>query len=354
MAERRLGEVFERRAGTVDPDVPAALREVHSRARRRTTRRRTVAALACVGVVLVAGVTATLMAPGSLRGDDPVVPPPPHEDSAPVTVVRRVSAADLGLRKLLSAAVGADGRVYVTDSSQQVAELTPDLEVVRTWGSSGAGDGQFRLVQGAIAVGPDGSVYVSDTGNFRVQVFTADGRYVRSLGEFGNGPGQLTWPFDLAVDADGFVYVADDKEETLAKLTPSGKQVWRIGGIGETDPRLQGHQHLAMIDAEGRAVVTNDDAGVVVLIAPDGSVAEAPFGESFSSGDLCDTTEHAGLFYLTTCTTPSPLAVYDADGALVGTVAEAGLAQSPRWGLDSTGYAVTADGGLVELEARTD
>ena len=352
MAEPRLEEVLERRAGTVDPDVPAALRDVRSRARRRTTRRRTAVALACVGAVAAAGVTVKLMTPGSPRGADPVVPPP-HEDSAPVTVVRRVSAGDLGLRKLLSAAVGADGRVYVTDSSQQVAELTPDLEVVRTWGSSGAGEGQFRLVQGSIAVGPDGSVYVSDTGNFRVQVFTAGGRYVRSLGEFGNGPGQLTWPFDLAVDADGFVYVADDKEETLAKLTPSGKQVWRIGGIGETDPRLQGHQHLAMVDAEGRAVVTNDDAGVVVLISPDGSVAEAPFGDQFSSGDLCDTTVQAGLFYLTTCATPSPLDVYDADGALVGTVADAGLAQSPRWGPDGTGYAVTADGGLVELEART-
>ena len=85
-------------------------------------------------------------------------------------------------------------------------------------------------MQGSLTVGPDGSVYVADTGNFRVQVFTPAGGFVRSIGEFGNGPGQFTWPFDLAVDADGNVYVADDKEQTLAKLSPSGRQLWRRGG----------------------------------------------------------------------------------------------------------------------------
>ncbi len=107
-------------------------------------------------------------------------------------------------------------------------------------------------------------------------MFSADGRFLRSVGEFGNGPGQFTWPFDLAVDADGFLYVSDDKEKTLAKLTPAGRQVWRLGGIGETDPRLEGHHHLAMVDDQGRVVVTNDDAGEVMLIGSDGSVVAHP------------------------------------------------------------------------------
>ena len=261
--ESRLDQALERGGQTVQPDVSAALREVRARDRRRTTRRRVVTAAAVAGVVLAAGVVAKVGAPGSDGTESPVSPPREIETwgAVSLTLVREATAESLGLRKLLSAAVAPDGRVYVTDTSQRVAELSPDLDVVRTWGGTGPGPGRFRLVQGSIAIGPGGRVYVSDTGNFRVQEFTADGQFVRSIGEFGNGPGQFTWPFDLVVDADGNLYVADDKEQTLARLSPSGRQLWRRGGLDETDPRLQGHQHLSMVDSQGRPLTTNDDQG---------------------------------------------------------------------------------------------
>ena len=49
-------------------------------------------------------------------------------------------------------------------------------------GGPGSGAGRFRLPS-ALAVGPDGDVYVSDVGNERVQRFTRDGDYVRSYGD---------------------------------------------------------------------------------------------------------------------------------------------------------------------------
>jgi DNA-binding beta-propeller fold protein YncE len=251
-------------------------------------------------------------------------------------------------------AVGPDGRVYVTDTSQRVAELGPDLEVIRTWGGSGQAPGRFRFVQGSLTVGPGGSVYVADTGNFRVQVFTPEGRFLRSIGEFGNGPGQFTWPFDLAVDADGNIYVADDKEQTLAKLTPSGDQIWRRGGLGETEPLLQGHQHLSMLDPEGRLLTTNDDRGRVMLLDPDGSVAQALTVTALGPGGVCDATLDAdGHYFLASCTATADGMVYATDGTLVGGWTGLGLVQSPRWTADGRGYAVTDDGGIVEVRVQT-
>src|SRR3954464_11608336 len=53
------------------------------------------------------------------------------------------------------------------------------------------GEGVLRFPQ-AVAVGPDGSVYVGDQGSHVVQVFNAAGQFVRDVGIAGTGPGQLT------------------------------------------------------------------------------------------------------------------------------------------------------------------
>ena len=351
--ESRLGGAFERSAETVHPDVPDALREVRGRARRRTVRRRAAVVAAVVGVATAAGLVSLVGAPGPDRTEDPVRPSQ-DDPTVSVEVVREVTAPDLGLRKLLSVAVGPDGRVYTTDTSQRVAELTPDLELVRTWGSSGGGPGQFRLVQGSIAVGPNGSVHVSDSGNFRVQEFTADGEFVRAVGEFGNGPGQFTWPFDVVVDADGFLYVADDKEQTLTKLSPSGRQVWRRGGLRETDPRLQGHFHVAGFDPQGHLVVTIDDQALVLLLDTGGEVAgTAPI--KATPPELCDASvDPDGRYYHTACLAPWRLGVVEPDGTASFTLEDAGLVQSPRWSAEGRGYAVTEDGSLVELRTEVD
>jgi DNA-binding beta-propeller fold protein YncE len=54
-----------------------------------------------------------------------------------------------------------------------------------------------------------GHVFVTDTGNKRVVVFDANGNYITQFGSAGVGDGQFDEPVGLAVDADGTVYVAD-------------------------------------------------------------------------------------------------------------------------------------------------
>ena len=69
-----------------------------------------------------------------------------------------------------------------------------------------------------MAVAADGSVYVADRGNHRIQKFDADGVFVTKWGSSGTGNGQFNLPFGVAVAADGSVYVADRGNHRIQKF----------------------------------------------------------------------------------------------------------------------------------------
>ncbi|PCJ79036.1 MAG: hypothetical protein COA56_02365 [Dehalococcoidia bacterium] len=66
------------------------------------------------------------------------------------------------------------------------------------WGTEGMGDGQFNAPAG-VAVASDGSVYVTDSGNHRIQKFTSEGVFVSKWGTEGEGDGEFRFPAGVAV-----------------------------------------------------------------------------------------------------------------------------------------------------------
>ncbi len=56
---------------------------------------------------------------------------------------------------------------------------------------------------------------MADSGNHRIQVFTAEGKFLRMFGREGAGSGELDWPHGVAVDASGFVYVSEYSNHRL-------------------------------------------------------------------------------------------------------------------------------------------
>lgn len=68
-------------------------------------------------------------------------------------------------------------------------------------GGQGTGDGEFDSA-GGVAVASDGSVYVSDWFNHRIQKFTSEGVFVSKWGTEGTGDGQFIQPATVAVASE--------------------------------------------------------------------------------------------------------------------------------------------------------
>lgn len=119
---------------------------------------------------------------------------------------------------LPSGVAEAAGRVYVSDGlGHRVLILDILGAQLGSFGALGTGDGQFNYPAG-IAIDPQGNVHVCDAGNFRVQVFTPDGVFVR---KYGVGSG-LNFPQSIAIDPAGNSYVGDINDREVQVFDATG------------------------------------------------------------------------------------------------------------------------------------
>ena len=102
-----------------------------------------------------------------------------------------------------------DDRLFVSDShNHRVQIFTKDGQFISKWGQYGSDEGELNLPWG-LALDKDHNVYVADWGNSRVQKFSDDGRHLATFGGPESGKGRLYRPSSVAVDSDGDVYVTD-------------------------------------------------------------------------------------------------------------------------------------------------
>lgn len=101
-------------------------------------------------------------------------------------------------------------------------------------GTRGAGPGEFNLPRD-LAIGKDGQLYVVDGGNFRVQVFSRDGKFLRSFGALGKQFGQFARPKEVATDAAGNVYVVDAAFGNFQVFNAEGELLLFVGERSERD-----------------------------------------------------------------------------------------------------------------------
>ena len=123
---------------------------------------------------------------------------------------------------LQGVAVDAAGNVFVTHWKRSAEESEG---AVRKYGSDGALLGSWSgspvgvlIAPRGIAVDRAGRVYVVDSGNSRIQVFSNDGHLLMAWGSEGSGPGQFSRPDGIAVDAQGNIYVADRGNRRIQKF----------------------------------------------------------------------------------------------------------------------------------------
>jgi DNA-binding beta-propeller fold protein YncE len=93
------------------------------------------------------------------------------------------------------------------------------------------GGGVLRFPQ-AVAVGPDGAVYVTDQGSHLVQQFAPDGTWLRDIGTAGTRPGELSAIGAIAVTSDNQIVVADGASNRIVRFDSTGGLIDSWGGNG--------------------------------------------------------------------------------------------------------------------------
>jgi sugar lactone lactonase YvrE len=123
-----------------------------------------------------------------------------------------------------------NGDVYVAESHTNVADpaLVARISVfdrngkfLRSIGRTGTGPGEFRTPHG-VEFDSQGRLIVADRHNHRIQVLTKDGKFITEFGEFGRSSG-------IAIDRNDVIYTADS--ESTAAVHPGWQRGIRIGSL---------------------------------------------------------------------------------------------------------------------------
>ena len=130
-------------------------------------------------------------------------------------------------------------KLFITDIKNHrvvVLDKTTNRQLY-TIGTVGSKKGELFYPTN-LALGPDNNLYVSETGNFRVQKFTLEGKFLRSFGKVGTGLGEFARPKGVAVDRQGRMHVVDAAFENVQIMNSDGKLLMFYGEPGPARANL--------------------------------------------------------------------------------------------------------------------
>ena len=192
-------------------------------------------------------------------------------------------------------AVDDADHIYVADTwNHRIQKFDADYKLLANWGGAvqvselGApgAQGYFYGPRG-LDVSPDGELYVTDTGNKRVQVFDLDGLFLREFGGRGTGAGRLDEPVGISISDSGLVAVADTWNQRVQIFDAAGivLRQWQIPSWSSANP----DEKPFLLWVGDRIFVTDPHRQRVLVFSEDGSYqwslsATAGAGLSFPVG----------------------------------------------------------------------
>jgi len=178
--------------------------------------------------------------------------------------------------------VASDGSVYVADTENHRIQKfgaieEPDISQVPLAfsgqiGALGLGNGKFQFPSD-VALASDGSVYVADTSNHLIQKFTSGGALLSQLGTWswagGTGDGEFKVPQSVAVAPDDSVYVVDHLNSRIQYFTANGDFSGKWGSEGSGDGEFQAPMGIE-VAPDGSVYVVERDNNRIQKFGPTG------------------------------------------------------------------------------------
>ena len=208
----------------------------------------------------------------------------------------------------LGLAVNQQGFIFVSDSTNnRVQKFNSNGRFQTMFGAQGRGGG-LNSPEGISLLGEE-RVYVADQANHRIQVFSQkNGRLSNSFGRRGREPGEFIEPRDVAVDSKNHrVLVSDTGNFRIQALSLDGKPLLHFGTRGSV--RLTFPYFLA-VDENGFIVVTETKTQMVTILTPQGSFVRylgPPVGDTpgYFRTPYGVAISNKGLIMVTDSTVPS-------------------------------------------------
>ena len=141
-------------------------------------------------------------------------------------------------------AIGPDGTIVVAHTfGWRIRVFDKDLKSINTFGQafdsgSGKPPGPYDLFGPRdAAFAPDGTLWITDTGNNRIIQYTAQGEFLQTVGTKGSGQRQFLEPIGIQIAADGTIYVGDTWNSRVQVLDSRGayKSEFKVDGWGGHD-----------------------------------------------------------------------------------------------------------------------
>ncbi len=168
-------------------------------------------------------------------------------------------------------------------------------------GTEGNGPGEFHEPADVVE-DSEGSLWVLDAGNDRIEKLNRYGLYISQIGSPGSGEGQLYQPSALAIDKAGDIWVADTGNNRVEEFSPAGSYIREISGFGESGASLETPEGVA-VDRNGDIVVADSQAGQLVLFGENGGYRRTIGHQGSGPGALNEpgsvTVDSTGHIYAT-------------------------------------------------------
>ena len=194
-----------------------------------------------------------------------------------------------------SVAIDLSGNYVIADTfNNRIQVVSPSGQFIRFIGSLGldtngnanygSGNCQFYQPYG-IAVDLSGNYVIADTYNYRIQVISPLGVFIRQFGSYATGGnGYFNQPYGIAVDLSGNYVIADSGNNLIQVISPLG--IFQRQFTSYTNPSQPNSPIInfnnptaVAIDLSGNYVVSNANSNSIVVISPSGN-----FIRQFGSG----------------------------------------------------------------------